>query len=99
MAMNGESTGGFKLNKGEIINNGKVKLVMIKKSKSSLFTFIKLFLFGIKSILKSKNAIVREVQRFEIENHANTPFTIDGEKAKFLKKKFEVKQVQSIVKK
>ena len=27
MAMNGESTGGFKLNKGEIINNGKVKLV------------------------------------------------------------------------
>lgn len=101
MAMNGESTGGFKLNKGEIINNGKVKLVMLKRGKgiSSLFTFIKLFLFGIKSIMKSKNAIVREVSSFEIENHANTPFTLDGEKAKFLKKKIQVKQVMSIVKK
>lgn len=101
MAMNGESTGGFKLNKGEIINNGKVKLVMIKRGKgiSSLFTFVKLFLFGIKSIMKSKNAIVREVSHFEIENHANTPFTLDGEKAKFLKKKIYVKQVLSVVKK
>lgn len=101
MAMNGESTGGFKLNKGEIINNGKVKLVLIKRGRgvSSLFTFIKLFLFGIKSIMKSKNAIIREVTRFEIENHANTPFTLDGEKAKFLKKKIQVKQVKSIVKK
>ena len=100
MAMNGESVGGFKLNKNEIINNDKVKLVLIKRGKgiSSLFTFVKLFLFGIKSIMKSKNAIVREVSRFEIENHANTPFTLDGEKAKFLKKKIQVKQVKSIVK-
>lgn len=99
MAMNGESTGGFKLNKGEIINNEKVKIVMIKKGRGCLFTFLKLFLFGIKSVLKSKNAIVREVKHFEIENHANTPFTSDGERVKFLKKKFEVKQVMSIVKK
>ena len=100
MAMNGESTGGFKLNKGEVINNGKVKIVLIKRGKgiSSLFTFLRLFLFGIKSISKSKNAVVREVKHFEIENHANTPFTLDGEKAKFLKKKFEVKQVSNIVK-
>ncbi len=99
MAMNGESTGGFKLNKGEIINNGKVKLVLIKKARGCLFTFLKLFLFGIKSIIKSKNAIIREVKHFEIENHANTPFTLDGEKAKFLKKKIQVKQVLNIVKK
>ncbi len=98
MAMNGESTGGFKLNKGEVINNGSVKLVLIKKARGCLFTFLKLFLFGIKSIRKSKNAIIREVKHFEIENHANTPFTLDGEKAKFLKKKIHVKQVQSIVK-
>ena len=100
MAMNGESTGGFKLNKGEIINNGKVKIVLIKRGKglAGLFTFVKLFLFGIKSIMKSKHAIVREVSKFEIENHSNTPFTLDGEKAKFLKRKFEVKQVQNIVK-
>ena len=41
---------------------------------------------------------MREVKHFEIENHANAPFTFDGEKAKFLKKKIQVKQVQSIVK-
>lgn len=99
MAMNGESVGGFKLNKNEIVNNDKVKLVLIKRGKgiSSLFTFVKLFLFGIKSIVKSKNAIVREVSHFEIENHANTPFTFDGEKAKFLKKKIQVKKLQNIV--
>ncbi len=99
MAMNGESVGGFKLNKNENISNGKVKLVMIKRGRgiSSLFTFIKLFMFGINSIVKSKNAIVREVTHLEIENHANTPFTLDGEKAKFLKKKIEVKKVLNIV--
>ncbi len=98
MAMNGESAGGFRLNKGEIINNGKVKVVLIKKTATSLFTFIKLFLFGIKSITKSKNAIVREVKSFEIENHSNTPFTVDGEKDKFLKKKIKVEQVLQVVK-
>lgn len=99
MAMNGESVGGFKLNKGDIVNNDKVKLVLIKRGKgiSSLFTFIKLFMFGINSILKSKNAIVREVDHFEIENHSNSAFTLDGEKAKFLKKKVEVKKVLNIV--
>ena len=100
MVMNGESAGGFRLNKGEIINNGKVKVVMIKKTKGlgSLFTFVKLFLFGIKSITKSKNAIVREVKSFEIENHSNTPFTVDGEKDKFLKKEIHVQQVLQVVK-
>ena len=92
MAINGDSTGGFKLNKGEIINNGKVKVVLIKRGRgiSSLFTFIKLFLFGIKSIKRSKNAIIREVKHFQIENHSNAPFTIDGEKTRFLKKKEQV---------
>lgn len=101
MVMNGESIGGFRLNKGEIVNNKKVKVVLIKKGRgiSSLFTFIKMFLFGIKSIMKSKNAIVREVGHFEIENHSNTPFTQDGEKAKFLKKRFQVQTLLSIVKK
>lgn len=99
MAMNGESTGGFKLNKGEVVNNDKVKLVLIRaKGIASFFTFVKLFLFGIKSVMKSKYAVVRDVKHFEIENHANTPFTLDGEKAKFLKKKVEVKKLLNIVK-
>ena len=99
MAINGESTGGFRLNRGDSFNNEKIKIVMIKKARGCLFTFIKMFLFGIKSVIKSKNAIVRDVKNFKIENHANTPFTSDGERIKFLKKEFLVKQVKNIVKK
>ena len=100
MVMNGESVGGFKLNKHEEINNNKVKLLLIKKSKgpACFFNFVKLFLFGIKSIRKSKHVILKEVSKLEIENHANTPFTFDGEKAKFLKKKIKVKRIENIVK-
>ncbi len=99
MIMNGESAGGFRLNKGEIVNNGKVKVVMIKKRGiASFFTFIRLFLFGVNSVKKCKSAIVRDVSHLEIENHSNTPFTYDGEKAVFLKKNIEVQTVKSIVK-
>ena len=99
MAMNGESVGGFRLNKGEIVNNKKVKVVMVKRGKGigCLFTFVKLFLFGIKAVMKSKRAVVREVEHFEIENHGNAPFSLDGEKARFLKKRIEVKTLNSIV--
>lgn len=99
MVMNGESVGGFKLNKHEVVNNDKVKVVLIKRGRgiSSLFTFAKMFLFGIKSIMKSKNAIIREASKIEIENHANNPFTFDGEKAKFLKKKVIVQRLENIV--
>lgn len=97
MLINGENAGGFKLNKGDDVHNGKVKMVIIKRSKflGSFINFIKLFLFGINSIKKSKLAIVRDVKNVEIENHANAPFTVDGEKSKFLKK--QVKIVTPIV--
>ena len=90
--MNGEYTCGFKLNAGESLNNGKIKLVMIKKKNpiASLFTFIKLFMFGIKSIRKSKCAVVKDVSSLEIQNHSNVAFTFDGEKLQFLKKKVTV---------
>ncbi len=92
MLVNGESTGGFRLNKGEELCNEHVKLVMIKKKNifASWFVFLRLFMFGIKNIRKSKLAIVRDVHKVEIENHSNTPFTFDGEKIHFLKKKFIV---------
>ncbi len=92
MLVNGESTGGFKVNKGENLYNERVKLVMIRRKNliSSLFVFLRLFLFGIKNIRKSKYAVVRDVHNIEIENHSNTPFTLDGEKRKFLKKKINV---------
>jgi len=88
MLVNGESTGGFRINKNDNSNDGKVKLVLIKKGKlaSGWFTFVKLFLLGIDKAKKSKNIIVKDVEKVEIENHANIAFTLDGEKCKFLKK-------------
>ena len=101
MMLNGESAGGFRLNKGEDLNNGKVKLILIKKSKflGSLFSMLKLFLFGVKNIKKSKNIILRDVESVEIENHSNIPFTFDGEKFKFLRKKFVVNKTLNFIKK
>jgi len=100
MLVNGESTGGFRVNKGEVLNNERVKLVMIKKRNffASLFVFLRLFLFGIKNIRKSKLAIVRDVHNVEIENHSNTSFTFDGEKAKFLKKKVTIDTKVTMIK-
>lgn len=100
MLLNGEYAGGFRLNKNKEYNNGKTQLVLIKKTKAlgGFFTFIKMFMFGIKSIRKSKCAIVKEVGKVKIENHANAPFTLDGEKTKFLKKEIVCKHTINIVK-
>lgn len=101
MFLNGESAGGFALNKGTSINNEKVTFVMIKKTNaiSNFFTFIKMFMFGVNSIRKYKSVVVREVSNFEIENHANASFILDGEKVKFLKKSIQVGNSITIIKK
>lgn len=101
MVINGGNAGGFALNKNDKINDGKVKLVMIKKTKAlgGFFSFLKLFFFGINSVRKSKNVIIRNVETVEIENHANAPFTLDGEKSKFLKKKITVNSKINLIQK
>lgn len=101
MLINGESAGGFKLNKGDNISNGKCKLVLIKKGKflAGWLCFVKMFLFGIKSIAKSKNTIVEDISSLEIENHSNIPFAADGEKIKFLKKQWKVSTPITLIKK
>lgn len=99
MLLNSEYAGGFKLNKNENLQNKKIKLVLIKQSKFLwLLAFIKLFMFGINSVRKSKQVIVKDVHQVEIVNHSNTPFTFDGEKAKFLKKNFKVIKSVKIIK-
>lgn len=101
MLMNGDYAGGFRINKGDIVDNGKIKMVLIKKSKGivSFFTFLKLFFFGVRSILKSKHAVIKDVEVVEIENHSNYPFTVDGEKAKFLKKHITATTELTMIKK
>ena len=101
MFLNGENAGGFKLNARADIGNGKVKFVMIKRTNAFLnfLTFIKMFMFGVKSIRKHKSVVIKDVQNFEIENHANASFILDGEKIKFLKKSVEVTPGITIIKK
>jgi len=101
MLVNGESTGGFKVNKGDHTHDGKVKLVLVKKGKGlgGLLAFAKLFLFGIKSVMKNKNVIVRDIQKCEIENHSNATFTLDGEKCKFLRKTITARTAITLIRK
>ncbi|MCQ2556237.1 MAG: hypothetical protein MJ149_02785 [Clostridia bacterium] len=101
MLVNGENTGGFCINKGERLDNGKVKLVAIKGKKGflSLRAFIRLFMFGIKAVKNNKNVIVEDVSTIEIENHSNAPVLVDGELTHFLKKKFTVVNGLTVIKK
>ena len=101
MLINGESAGGFKLNKNEVLDNGKVKMLVIKRTNAiaNFITFIKLFLFGIGSVRRDKSVIIRDVEEFEIENHANSAFIIDGERVKFLRKSIEVITPLTFIKK
>lgn len=101
MLINGEFAGGFNLNKGEDLSNGKVKLVLIKHEHGLMgwFSFIKMLLSGIKSVVKKKNVIVKDVTTVEIENHSNSTFSLDGEKSNFLKKKLSVNSTIRLIKK
>jgi len=100
MLVNGVSVGGFKMNKDDNLSDGKVKLVMIRRTKGlgSLFAMIKLFIGGIRSVKKNKHVIIRDVSKVFIENHANSPFTMDGEKTKFLKKNVSVVSSLEVIK-
>lgn len=99
MLLNGECAGGFKLNKEDSVSDGSVKLVLIKKSKFCFLTFAKLFMFGIDAIRRNKSTIVRKAKIVEIENHSNSPFIVDGEKEKLLKKTITVNQYIDIIRK
>jgi hypothetical protein len=57
------------------------------------------FMFGVNSIRKHKSVVIREVQNFQIENHANASFILDGEKVKFLKKSVQVMSGITMIKK
>lgn len=100
MLVNGISVGGFKMNKDDNLTDGKVKLVMIRRKKGlgCLFAMIKLFIRGISAVKNNKYIIVKDVSNIHIENHANSPFTMDGEKTKFLKKDIKVVSSLEVIK-
>lgn len=92
LIMNGTSVAGFKLNKGEDLANNSVKLVVVKGANpfATFFRFLKLFMFGIKAVKKSKQVIVADISECEIKNPSNEAFAVDGEREEFLKKTITV---------
>ncbi len=101
MLVNGRYVGGFKLNGGEVVDNGKMKLVAIKQGKGigGFLSFMRLFMYGIGAVKKQRRVIVADIEKLVIENHSNEPFTMDGEKSRFLKRTFKVESSVMMIKK
>lgn len=97
MLLNSRSAAGFKINKERDIDDGLMDVILVQKKRSyfkALFTLLKMFLFGLNSVRKNKNVIIKKCKTVKIENHSNEPFTQDGEEADFLTK--EVKMANPI---
>ena len=90
--------GGFNFNKDEDLSDGKASLIILRGNTfTNAFRLAKLFLFGVKSLKKSKKVIVESVAKVEIRNHSNAVYAMDGEKCNFLKKQLSVpKQITMI---
>lgn len=100
MLLKGNNAGGIRVMKNSELDNGKFNIILIKKGKllSGFFTFMNMFLWGIKSVKKRKNVIFAEANEVEIFNHSNVPFVCDGEKCKFLKKTIKIKEKINLIK-
>ncbi len=93
MVLNSTSAAGFKINKERDIDDGLMDVILVEKKRSyikALFILLKMFLFGLNSVRKSKNVVIQKCKNVKIENHSNEPFTQDGEEAKFLTKEISI---------
>lgn len=100
MLLNSASAAGYKINKDKDIDDQMIDLILIEKRKNffhSLLVLAKMFLFGLKSVRKSKLVTIRKCKRIHIENHSYEPFTKDGEEEKFLKKDIEISEPLKVI--
>lgn len=98
MLQTGHSVAGFNINKEDDLNNGKFNMIILKGNKfTNFFRLIKMFLFGVKTIKKSKATIVENCSEVEIRNHSNAVFAMDGEKYNFLKKQISVPKTVTFI--
>lgn len=100
MLLNSASVAGYRVNKDKGIDDEMIDLVLIEKKKSfvhSLLVLAKMFLFGLKSLTKSKIAVVKKCKSIHVENHANEHFTKDGEEEQFLKKDITISSPLTVV--
>ncbi len=100
MLLNSSSAAGYKVNKDRDIDDQLIDLILIEKKKHyfhSLFVLARMFLFGMKSIRKSKLVTIRKCKKIHIENHSYEPWTKDGEQEDFLKKDIEISSPLKVI--
>lgn len=86
LIFNSRSTAGFNVNKNALLDDGVVEIVVFHSHKKSIWIFdilraVRFFLFGVKSILKSKNVTYRQASNFTIKLAEDTIINLDGEKS------------------
>lgn len=97
LVLNSYSTAGIIINGESSLSDGKMEVVLIRRAKRGFFGFLRafnlvarLFLFGLKSVKKSKDVQIIKSSQIKIENHADADFTVDGERCKFLNKALNI---------
>ena len=86
LIFNSRSTAGFNVNKKALLDDGLVEIVIFHSHKKSIWLFdllrtVRFFLFGIKSIIHSKNVTYRQTDKFRIKLSEDTTINLDGEKS------------------
>lgn len=100
MILNSNSAAGYRINKDRDIDDQLVDLILVERKKNylhSLLVLARMFLFGMKSVRKSKLVTIRKCKKIHIENHSNELFTMDGEQEEFLKKDLEVSSPLTVI--
>ena len=86
LIINSRSTAGFMSNRKANLSDGKVDLVFVKHSKTSftyfksLFTILRVFLFGLEAVKHSKAITKLTIDEFDLKISKRLIINIDGEK-------------------
>lgn len=86
LIFNSRSTAGFMVNKNASLDDGIVEIVVFHSHKKSIWLFdilraVRFFLFGVKSIRKSKHVTYAQASEFKIKLAEDTVINLDGEKS------------------
>ena len=82
--INSKSVAGYKFNKNADLNDGEMELVSINQKKDkltfgSLMLIFRMFLFGLKSVLKNKNVTYKKFSSLGVKFYDNMAVNVDGE--------------------
>lgn len=86
LILNSRSTAGFMLNRGALLDDGKVELLILRAHEkklwlSDILRCCNAFLFGVKAIIKQKNVYYEKLSHFSLELDEGVSINMDGEKS------------------